>query len=304
MSRAAYLVDAHTLVKELKNGTPPVLLDVRFSPTGPDLRPDYETGHIPGAHFVDLATDLSREGGGVKGRRPLPDPDVLQHALRSWGIHDRSPVVVYDNNHGLTAGRAWWVLTWAGLNTVRLLDGGYAAWLAAGGPVTTEEPSRPGDGTVTVRPEALPVLTADEAARLPAVGVLLDARGKVSYEGRLTEPGEPPEGHIPGAIEAGTRGSLDQDGLILEDELLRARFEALGVTADVPVGAYCGGGVAAAHQVLTLKLLGIDAALFVGSWSAWSADPARPVATGSEPGWPAASGQHNTERSSKNEKEA
>ena len=296
MTRAKYLVDAQTLVKELGSDVPPVLLDVRFSPTGPDLRPDYEAGHIPGAHFVDLGTELARQGGGLAGRRPLPDPDALQRTLRSWGIHDDSQVVVYDNNCGLTAGRAWWVLTWAGLAGVRLLDGGFAAWLAAGGPTSTEEPRRPGTGTVTVRPGALPVLTADEAAQLPATGILLDARGTPAYEGRPVEPGEPPEGHIPGAIEAGTRGSLDGQGLILGDAALRARFEQLGVTADRAVGAYCGGGVAAAHQVLTLKLLGIDAALFVGSWSAWSADPARPVAAGHDPGWPLPESQDNTER--------
>jgi thiosulfate/3-mercaptopyruvate sulfurtransferase len=296
MTRASYLVDAQTLVNELDGDAPPVLLDVRFSPTGPDLRPDYEAGHIPGAHFVDLMTDLSREGGGVEGRRPLPDPGALQRTLRSWGIHDDSRVVVYDNKCGLAAGRAWWVLTWAGLAAVRLLDGGYAAWLTAGGPTSTKEPHRTGSGTITVRPGALPVLTADEAAQLPATGILLDARGTAAYEGRPVKPGEAPEGHIPGAIEASTRGSLDDQGLILSDAALRARFEELGVTGDLAVGAYCGGGVAAAHQVLTLKLVGINAALFVGSWSAWSADPARPVATGSEPGWPPPNGLANTKR--------
>lgn len=302
MTRETYLIDAQTLVKQLHSDARPVLLDVRFSPSGPDLRPEYDGGHIPGAHFVDLGTELASEGGGLDGRRPLPDPGALQRTLRSWAIHDDSQVVVYDNNNGLTAGRAWWVLTWAGLTGVRLLDGGYAAWLAAGGVASTEEPPRYGTGTVTVRPGALPVLTADQAARLPTTGVLLDARGNPAYEGRAVGPGEAPEGHIPGAIEASTRASLDEQGLILPNAALRARFEGLGVTGDLAVGAYCGGGVAAAHQVLTLKLLGIDAALFVGSWSAWSADPTRPVATGSEPGWPAASGRNNTEGTSVDEK--
>ncbi len=286
MDRAALLVDAQTLLKEIQGDTPPVLLDVRFSPSGPDLRPEYEAGHIPGARFVDLAVDLSRPGTGVEGRRPLPDPDALQRTLRAWGLHDDSRVVVYDNNYGLTAGRAWWVLTWAGLAGVRLLDGGYAAWTAAGGPVSTQAPHSRAPGTITVRPGALPVLTADEAAAMPAHGLLLDARGKEHYEGRVTAAGETPEGHIPGAIEAGTRGSLDDNGLLLDEAALRERFASLGLTGDEPVGAYCGGGVAAAHQVLTLKLLGIDAALFVGSWTAWSADPSRPVATGPEAGTP------------------
>lgn len=280
ITRSRYFVTASELAAELAGDAPPLLLDVRFAPSGPDLRPEYEAGHLPGAHFVDLQGQLAGPGGGTAGRRPLPSPDALQETLRGWGVDDLGrPVVVYDNKHGLTAGRAWWVLTWAGLTNVRLLDGGYGAWLVAGGPATTEEPAAPAPGAVALAPGQLPTLTADEAQELALTGVLLDSRGTAAYEG-----GAPAAGHIPGALDAGTRHNLDKNGLLAGEETLRARFDALGVRAGEPVGAYCGGGVAAAHQVLVLKSLGIDAALFVGSWSAWSADTTRPVATGADRG--------------------
>ncbi|QEO14839.1 sulfurtransferase [Agromyces intestinalis] len=283
MSRERDVITAEQLLARFEAGEPPILLDIRFSPRGPDLRPQYEAGHIPGARFVDLAGQLAGEGGGTAGRRPLPDPADLQETLRSLGIDDDSEVVVYDDNSGLSAGRGWWVLTWAGLEHVRLLDGGYAAWLAAGGGVSAEEPPPATRGTVSVRPGALPVLDADGAAGLPDEGVLLDARGESAYLGGPREPGAAPTGHIPGALEAGTRANLDERGLLRPEPELRERFASLGVAAGTKVGAYCGGGVAAAHEVLVLRTLGIEASLFVGSWSAWSADPSRPVATGSRP---------------------
>ncbi|WP_198664175.1 rhodanese-like domain-containing protein [Jiangella endophytica] len=280
MTSSPFFVDPADLAAELAAGPPPLLLDVRFSPSGPDLRPEYEAGHLPGAHFVELQAQLAGPGGGTEGRRPLPSPEALQETLRGWGIDDLDqPVVVYDNRNGLTAGRAWWVLTWAGLTNVRLLDGGYGAWADSGGATTTEEPAAPAPGRVVVRPGQLPTLTADEAQELALTGVLLDSRGTAAYQG-----GEPGQGHIPGALDAGTRHNLSESGRLAGEETLRSRFEALGVRAGTPVGAYCGGGVAAAHQVLVLKSLGIDAALFVGSWSAWSADLERPVATGPDRG--------------------
>ncbi|MFS2295248.1 MAG: sulfurtransferase [Actinomadura sp.] len=274
------VVDPPALAREIAAGPAPLLLDVRFSPTEPDLRPDYDAGHLPGAHFVDLPTQLAGPGGGAAGRRPLPTGPALQHTLRQWGIdHVDQPVVVYDDRAGLSAGRAWWVLTWAGLTNVRLLDGGYRAWVAAGGPTTTHEPSTPPYGNVTIAPGHLPTLTADQAQEVAQSGVLLDSRSVSAYRG-----GAPRQGHIPGAISADTRHNLDDSGRLADPDTLRARFESLGIRPGAGVAAYCGGGVAAAHQVLVLRSVGIDAALFVGSWSAWSADPARPVATGTSRG--------------------
>ena len=178
-------------------------------------------------------------------------------------------MVVYDTVAGTKAGRAYWVLRWAGLADVRILDGGLDAWITAGLPVTTAA-SAPSPGSVTLTAGHLRELTADEAAEYAAAGRLFDARGADAYAA----------GHIPGAVSAPTRDNLDADGLLLDADTLRRRFADLGVDGSQPVGLYCGGGVAAAHEAAVLHTLGIDAALFVGSFSAWSADPSRPVATG------------------------
>lgn len=283
MSRDNYFISADDLRHEVESGADVVLLDIRFSPSGPDLRPEYEAGHIPGAVFIDLATQLSRPGRGTEGRRPLPEPAALQETIRDLGIDENRRVVVYDNNNGLTAGRGWWVLTWAGVPGVKLLDGGYAAWVRAGGAVSTDEPQPRDRSEFTVRTGQLPTLDIDEAAALPGQhGILLDARGSSAYQGAGPDDPVGKSGHIPGARDAGSRLNLTGEGLLKPEPELRQRFEALGVDAGKRVGAYCGGGVVAAHEVLVLKTLGIDAALFVGSWSAWTADTDRPVAVGAE----------------------
>jgi thiosulfate/3-mercaptopyruvate sulfurtransferase len=189
---------------------------------------------------------------------------------------------VYDGGDGLGAARAWWVLRWAGHPAVRVLDGGFPAWLAAGGPVTAE-PSAPGEGDVTVSAGGLPTLTADEAAALPAVGTLIDARVAPRYRGEI-EPMEGVAGHVPGAVNLPAAGHADDDGKLRPADELRAAFDAVGVAPDRPVGAYCGSGITAARTVLALHLAGRrDAALYVGSWSDWVTDPGRPAATGGNP---------------------
>ena len=280
--RSSILISALDLKRAVQKDNL-VLLDVRFRPDGPDGRDAYRDGHIPGAVYVDLPTELAREPKGFSGRRPLPEIRDLQRDARSWGVNANSAVVVYDDNCGLQAARAWWVLRWAGLVNVRLLDGGLAAWKEVGGTVTQEVPrTRPGD--VDLSEGHLPVLDADEAASLARSAILLNLRGTDAYVGRAREPGKPAEGHIPGAISAPTTGNLDSSGRLANSSHLRKRFAALGVDGKQRIGVYCGGGVAAAHQALTLATLGVEAALFPGSWSAWSADPSRPVATGSVKG--------------------
>lgn len=182
----------------------------------------------------------------------------------------------------LAAARAWWTLRWAGHERVQVLDGGYAAWVAAGQPVSTI-PADPIPGDVTVRPGGLPVLDAEAAAELAARGVLIDARAAARYQG-AEEPIDPLAGHIPGAVNLPVEANLAEDGRWRSSEQLRSRFATAGVQAGVPVGAYCGSGLNAAHTVLGLHLAGrTDAALYVGSWSHWVTDPARPVATGEAP---------------------
>ncbi|WP_247675933.1 sulfurtransferase, partial [Micromonospora sp. M51] len=160
------LVEVDTLVAELDQADPPTLLDVRWRLVGPPGRDDYLAGHLPGAVFVDLDTALCGPPG-AGGRHPLPDPAALQAALRAAGVRAGHPVVVYDGGDGLAAARAWWTLRWAGHRSVRLLHGGYPAWVVAGRPVSTDAPAaRPGD--VVVRPGELPVLDAGQAAALAA----------------------------------------------------------------------------------------------------------------------------------------
>ncbi|MFI7429430.1 sulfurtransferase [Micromonospora sp. NPDC049836] len=279
---ADLLVEPDRLAAELDHADPPVLLDVRWRLAGPPGRDDYLAGHLPGAVFVDLDTELCGPPG-TAGRHPLPDPAALQAALRSAGVRAGHPVVVYDGGDGMAAARAWWTLRWAGHRPVRVLHGGFPAWVAAGRPVSTEAPS-PTPGDVTAAPGALPVLDAAEAARLAAAdpGVLLDVRAAPRYRGE-TEPVDPVAGHVPGAVNLPAPEYV-ADGRFPAAAALRERFAAAGVAQDTPVGAYCGSGVTAAQAVLALHLAGRpDAALYVGSWSNWVADPDRPVATGATP---------------------
>jgi thiosulfate/3-mercaptopyruvate sulfurtransferase len=268
----------------------PVVLDVRWRLGGPPGRADHEAGHVPGAVFVDLDTELAgRPGAG--GRHPLPDPADLQEVLRRAGVRDGAAVVAYDDDSGAVAARAWWLLRWAGVaaERVAVLDGGYRAWVGAGLPVTAES-SRPGRGDLVVRPGAMPVVDADGAAALARDGVLLDARAGARYRGE-TEPVDPRAGHIPGAASAPATDHLDASGRWLAPEILARRYTGLGLPAvggGGAVGAYCGSGVTATAVVLALEYAGLrppdhPAALYAGSWSQWSADPARAAATGAEP---------------------
>ncbi|MFI0790151.1 sulfurtransferase [Streptomyces lydicus] len=276
------IITATELASELAGGTPPVLLDVRYQLGGPPGRPVYEAGHLPGAVYVDLDSELAGAPGPA-GRHPLPDLDVFAGAMRAAGVRADRPVVVYDGGQGWAAARAWWLLRWSGHPDVRVLDGGLAAWQAAGEELSTDKED-PQAGDFTPAPGALPLLTADGAAALARRGVLLDARAAERYRGEV-EPIDPVAGHIPGAVSAPTTQNVAAGGTVFRDAAeLAERFAALGATADAEVGVYCGSGVSAAHQVLALAVAGVPAALYVGSWSEWTADPARPVATGPQPG--------------------
>ncbi|WP_223691284.1 sulfurtransferase [Leifsonia poae] len=272
------LIEAGELARALAAGDPIRVLDVRWKLGGPPGRQEYERGHIPGAAYVDLDTELAGHGEPADGRHPLPDLAAFQEAARRWGVDDGDDVVVADDLFGQSAARAWWLLRYAGFPTVRVLDGGLSAWRAAGGPVESGVVT-PRPGSVTLRFGALPTLDADAAAALAAEGVLLDARAAERYRGDV-EPMDPRAGHIPGAVSAPTAENLDNAGRMLPAPVLAARFAALGVTPDAPVGVYCGSGVTAAHEALALDVAGFAASLYPGSWSAWSNDPSRPVASG------------------------
>jgi thiosulfate/3-mercaptopyruvate sulfurtransferase len=282
------LVGVEPLAAELAGAAPPALLDVRWRLGGPPGIESYRAGHLPGAVYVDLDTDLAGPPG-ADGRHPLPAPADFEAAMRRAGVRADHPVVAYDDGDSTIAARAWWTLRYFGHDRVRVLDGGFRAWAAAGHPVAVDEP-RVAAGDFTAVPGHLPVLDAAGAATLARSGVLLDARAGERYRGE-TEPVDPVGGHIPGALSAPTAANVGADGRFLTAAELRERFSGLGIAIGQPgpsgaptVGAYCGSGVTATHEVLALALAGIPASLYVGSWSGWTADPGRPVATGPAPG--------------------
>jgi len=265
-------------------GAETALLDVRWRLGGPPGIDLYLAGHIPGAVLADLDRDLSAPPGrrSPGGRHPMPATADFQAAMRRAGVRDDRPVVVYDDADSTAAARAWWLLRYFGHPSVRVLDGGYRAWTAAGRQVESGQGARgalatPGD--FTARPGHVELLDAEAAGTLARTGLLIDARAAERYRGE-TEPLDPIAGHIPGAVSAPTVENVKPDGTFRPAADLAARFAALGAADGSAVGAYCGSGVTAAHEVLALGLAGIPAALYVGSWSEWITDPARPIATG------------------------
>lgn len=279
-ARDDVFVTVADLRDRLTSQAPVTLLDVRWSLAEPDGDQAYLSGHLPGAVYVSLDDDLSDHRIAGRGRHPLPSGSDLQAAARRWGVRKGVPTVVYDDWNRAGSARAWWVLTAAGIDDVRILDGGLAAWRAAGGalhvgPVTPQ----PGDVDVIhddLYRGALRTLTAEQAGK--GSGVLLDARAPERFRGEV-EPVDPVAGHIPGAVNLPSTQFLSSDGTLAADAELQALLADRSV-AGADVGAYCGSGVTAALVVAGLAAAGVDAALYPGSWSEWASDPDRPVARG------------------------
>ena len=276
-TRSKVLITVDELVRRIDAKKTVVLLDVIDElGAAPEDRPK-----IPGALSVHLATDFSARPTATSGRRPLPDIDAFQVKARAWGISADSTVVAYDHSTGTQASRAWWTLRWAGVTDVRVLDGGFGAWTSAGhasSSYVATHAERAGD--VVLKAGAMPTISADEAADLARKSRLFDARARSAYVG---EPGKPGTGHIPGAILAASGDNI-ADGKFKSDDDLRARFAGIGADGSAEIGVYCGSGNAAAHAIAAMYAVGLEPRLYVGSWSHWSADPARPAATGPEPG--------------------
>ncbi|CAH0192627.1 sulfurtransferase [Roseomonas sp. CECT 9278] len=277
--RETVFITAAALGERLAAGAPLSVLAVR----NPRLPEHADAPRIPGAIDIDLPTELAAPGGGTRGSRPLPAIDALQRDAIRWGLRRHVPVVLYDHDRCLTAARGWWVLRWAGLTQVLLLDGGFPAWLAARLPVGTL-PATPAPGDVVLSAGHMPVLDADAAAAMARDGVLLDTRIRGNYIGGATVPGQPPRGHIPGSVSAPAADALTEAGTFLDAATLRHLFETLGADGRRPLGVTCGAGISAAHGVAALASIGVAAAMYSGSWSAWAADPARPVVVGGRPG--------------------
>lgn len=281
MTPADVLITATELQRLLADGSPVTVLDVRWELGRPDGRDLYREGHVPRAVYVSLEDELTDHSVTGRGRHPLPTGDAVEAAARRWGMRAGVPTVVYDDWNRAGSARAWWVLTAAGLDDVRILDGGLAAWIASGGSLETgDRTADPGDVSVTYRDlyrGALPTVTADEAAAFD--GVLLDARAPERFRGD-TEPVDPVAGHIPDARNAPSTGVLTGSGAFLPRRELLCFLAPQGVEDTSRIAAYCGSGVTAAVLVAALRAAGIEAGLFPGSWSQWCADPTRPVATG------------------------
>lgn len=275
------LMDVASLKDRLDSGRRTVLLDVRWALGDPHGRDHYLAGHLPGAVFVDLPSQLAGPADPGRGRHPLPPLPQFQASVRSWGVRSGDVVVAYDDSGNLAAARLWWMLRNAGLQDVYLLDGGLAAWRAAGYDV--EQGDRDAEsGEVVLADGGMPVIDAAEAAGWGRQGPLLDARAGERYRGEI-EPVDPRAGHIPGAVSAPTTDNLGPDGRFLPAEQLREKFTRLGVRPDVPTAVYCGSGVTAAHQIAALAVAGFPAALYPGSFSEWSNNSANEVVTGPAP---------------------
>jgi thiosulfate/3-mercaptopyruvate sulfurtransferase len=278
------LIDAKTLSQHL-NDPQWVILDCRHDLMNPDFgRNAFAEGHIESAQFANIDTDLSGPKVGAdgvfRGRHPLPDRAALLETLRRWGISEGTQVVAYDAHGGMYAARLWWLLRWLGHGAVAVLDGGLAAWSAAGQPLVS---------TVTERPRGN---LADKAAlvRTVSVGELLenldgkrlqvvDARANDRFRGE-NETIDPVGGHIPGARNRFFKDNLQADGRFKDAAVLK---QELAPTVGEPGAAVmqCGSGVTACHNLLALEVAGLPgAALYPGSWSEWCADSSRPVATG------------------------
>jgi thiosulfate/3-mercaptopyruvate sulfurtransferase len=273
------LISREALRSALARADAPALLDVRWELGGPPGFELYRRGHVPGAVFVDLDVALAGPPG-AGGRHPLPTAEAFGEAMRAAGVSGDRSVVVYDAANSVAAARAWWLLRYFGHPRVLVLDGGFSGWLAAGYAIEQAAvAAEPGD--FVPQPGGMPLLDADAAAAVARAGVLIDARAPERFRGEH-EPIDPVAGHIPGAVNVPATDVVDSRGQFLGVDALRARFAEARVDDGASVGAYCGSGVTASHQVLALELAGIPAALYVGSWSEWITDPTRPVARGAD----------------------
>ena len=281
--RDEVLIAADALAACMGAGDHVVILAIRsLDSTAP--RPFATARRLPGALDATLAEDFADRSDPERGSRPLPSLDDFSRRVRAWGITSRSLVVVYDHDGNLQAARAWWVLRWAGVPRVRILDGGFQSWIRVGLDMTSVLPAVPVASHIVLVGDRMPQLDADRAAALARSGVLLDSRMVENYAGGASPPGAPRRGHIPGAVSLPAAANLDADGCFASPQVLRALYGRAGALNEVPNGVYCGAGVSAAHDVAALATLGVNAPMYVGSWSAWSADPQRPAAIGMEPG--------------------
>jgi thiosulfate/3-mercaptopyruvate sulfurtransferase len=283
MTLASPLISAEAARALLSQSTPPVVLDCSFdlADAGAGER-SYSEGHLPHAQYVHLDRDLSCPKTGQNGRHPLRDRAQYAEWMGRVGITPERDVLVYDRQAGMYAVRAWWVLRWMGHTRVAVLDGGLAAWQQAGGALTQQVDAVKAAAPYPALPPALQTVTAQQLQQGLEDLLTIDARAPERYRGEV-EPLDAVAGHIPGALNRFFKDNLQADGRFKPPSQLRAEFDVL--LAGKPASAVvhqCGSGVTACHNVLAMEVAGLGStALYPGSWSEWSSDPARPMVRGS-----------------------
>jgi thiosulfate/3-mercaptopyruvate sulfurtransferase len=284
MDRSALLITPAELASRLDSDAPPVIADCRFALTDPGAgERAWAEAHLPGAHYLHLDRDLAAPRAALGGRHPLPDAASFAARMRAIGLSAGRLLVAYDDSRGAFAARLWWLARYFGHEAVRVLDGGWGAWRAAGLPVSAERSSAT-KGNFTARPDPRRFLDYEALQRRRALGdvQLVDSRDPARYAGS-EETIDPVAGHIPGACNLPWGSATDADGRFLDAEAQRRRWAGLRDGRALVV--YCGSGVTACVNLLSLALAGHeDALLYPGSWSDWCARSDAPVARGADPG--------------------
>jgi thiosulfate/3-mercaptopyruvate sulfurtransferase len=280
----ATLISAPELAALLSSGTAPVVIDASFDLADTDAgEKRFGRSHLPGSHYLHLDRDLSATKTGRNGRHPLPDRAAFARKVAALGVGPETQVVALDAQGGVYAARLWWMLRWLGHRAVAVLDGGIQAWQRAGGALT-DQPSASPLPTPTPYPERAslaPSVDAAGVATRPPRRAVLDARSGERFRGDA-EPIDPVAGHIPGALNRFHRDNLAEGGVFKAGDRLRDEFRVLlGDRSPDEVIHSCGSGVTACHNLLAMEHAGLAGSLlYPGSWSEWSADPARPIARG------------------------
>ena len=280
MTDPTTLVCADALRAFVSSGRPLVLIDTSFDVAAGER--SWRESHLPGSLYLHLDRDLSGVKTGSNGRHPLPARDMFAATLGRCGITPPTQVVAFDRQGGMYAARLWWMLRWLGHAGAAVLDGGVAAWVAAGGPLVTDTPAPVAAPPYPERPALGATISADALAARLGRARLIDARAGERFRGEV-EPLDAAAGHIPGALNRFFKDNLDAaSGRFKPAEQLRAEFAPLlGAASAAEVVHQCGSGVTACHNLLAMEHAGLaGSVLYPGSWSEWSASPARPVARG------------------------
>jgi len=278
------LIGASELATLLSAGRKPVIIDTSFDLADTDAgEKRFRSSHVPGSHYLHLDRDLSGPKTGRNGRHPLPDRTALARTIGALGIGAGTQVVALDGQGGVYAARLWWMLRWLGHHDVAVLDGGIQAWQRAGGALTDQPAPSPASTPTPYpdRPSLSPTVDAAGVATRPPRRAVLDARSGERFRGEV-EPIDPVAGHIPGALNRFHRDNLGEGGVFKPAERLRDEFRILlGDRVPDEVIHSCGSGVTACHNLLAMEHAGLAGSLlYPGSWSEWSADPARAIARG------------------------